>query len=60
MCLRMDWNGPVKLYVMEKHSLLIRLRMKKEPAVPLENNQASIILFLLLTRGALKCYQLIL
>ena len=38
----MDWKRPHKLYVTEKHSLLMRLPMKKEPAVPLENNQASL------------------
>ena len=42
ICLRMDWKRLRKLYVTEKYSLLMRLRVKKEPAVPLENNQASL------------------
>ena len=38
----MDWKQLHKLYVTEKHYFLMRLRMKKEPAVPLENNQPSL------------------
>ena len=38
----LDISHLLQLYVMEKHSLLMRLRMKKEAAIPLENNQASL------------------